>query len=111
MLDVEKMRRVFLNLIGNAIEAMPTGGKLVIRSEESNGGVKVVFSDTGTGITEDRMTQLWRPFSTTKAKGMGLGLPISKRIVEAHGGSVSVESQPGKGTNVTVTLPIKPKAE
>ena len=111
MLDVEKMRRVFVNLIGNAVEAMPTGGKLVIRSEESNGSVKTVFSDTGTGITEDRMTRLWRPFNTTKAKGMGLGLPIARRIVEAHGGSVSVESQPGKGTNVTVTLPIKPKAQ
>jgi signal transduction histidine kinase len=109
--DVEKVKRAFLNIIKNAFDAMPQGGKLTITSAEANGNVKVEFADTGTGIGEAAMEKLWSGPFTTKAKGIGLGLPISKRIVEAHGGSISVESEAGRGTAFTVTLPIRPALE
>jgi signal transduction histidine kinase len=68
-------------------------------------------SDTGIGMTEEVMKKLWTPLFTTKAKGMGLGLAICKRFVEAHGGTITVESAPEKGATFTVTLPIEPKIE
>jgi PAS domain S-box-containing protein len=108
-IDVEKMKRVFSNLIKNAIEAMPMGGKLEITSRESNDNMEIAFTDTGIGMTKEIMEKIWTPFFTTKATGMGLGLAICKRIVEAHGGSISVKSTVSKGTTFTVTIPIKPK--
>jgi len=107
MLDEEKMVRVAVNVIYNAVEAMPQKGELTIKSRETGGNIDLSFSDTGAGMTEEVLSRIWTPFSTTKAKGMGLGLPMSKQIVEAHGGSISVKSRPGKGTTVTVTIPIK----
>jgi len=109
--DADRMRRVFVNLIKNAVDAMPLGGDLTIRSQETNGNLAVAFSDTGIGIGDDDLRRLWTPFRTTKAKGMGLGLPIAKRIVEAHGGSISVQSTLGKGATFTVTLPIKARRQ
>jgi PAS domain S-box-containing protein len=109
--DVAKMKRVFGNLIKNAIDAMPIGGKLTITSRESNANMEIAFADTGIGMTKEIMEKIWIPFFTTKANGMGLGLAICKRIVEAHGGNISVESTVGKGTTFTVTIPIKPKIE
>jgi signal transduction histidine kinase len=99
------MQRVFLNLIKNALEAMPNGGKLLVESHEQNGQVLINFSDTGIGIPEESIHELWTPLKTTKAKGTGFGLPICKRIVEAHGGRISVSSILGKGTVFTLTLP------
>jgi len=109
--DVEKMKRVFVNIIKNAVGAMSNGGKLTIASREKDGVLEIVFADTGTGIQKDVLEKIWTPFFTTKAKGMGLGLPICKRIIEAHGGNISVESTVGKGTTFTVAIPIKPKIE
>ncbi|MEM2144786.1 MAG: PAS domain S-box protein [Candidatus Jordarchaeaceae archaeon] len=109
VVDVEKMQRVFLNIIQNAIDAMPEGGELTIKSWEENGDVEISFTDTGTGISKENMEKIFRPLFTTKSKGIGLGLPICKRIVEAHGGSISVKSVEGKGTTFTITLPTKPK--
>jgi two-component system sporulation sensor kinase A len=109
--DVEKMKRVFENIIKNAIDAMPNGGKLTIISKESNGNVEIAFTDTGMGIPKDVLEKIWTPFFTTKSKGMGLGLPICKRFVEAHSGKISVESKMGKGTTVTITIPTKSKIE
>jgi len=106
-LDVEKMKRVFVNLIWNAIDAMPKGGTLRIASSESDGNLKITFRDTGAGMTGEAMKRLWTPLYTTKAKGIGLGLPIAKRLVEAHGGSIRVESRIGKGSTFTVTIPMK----
>jgi PAS domain S-box-containing protein len=106
MLDAEKMKRVFVNLIRNAVEAMPEGGTLAIMSRESDGKLQTSFTDTGVGMTRETMERLWNPLFTTKARGIGLGLPIAKRIVEAHEGSISLESKVGKGTTFTVTLPI-----
>lgn len=110
-MDLEKIKRVFANLIKNAIEAMPNGGKLTITSRESDNNVEFVFADTGIGMTKEVMKKLWTPFFTTKSKGMGLGLAICKRILEAHGGKITVESEVDKGTTFTVTIPIEPRTE
>jgi signal transduction histidine kinase len=110
-IDAEKMKRVLQNLINNAIDAMPKGGKLTIASKKTDGNMEITLTDTGTGISEEIIGRIWTPFFTTKAKGMGLGLPICKRIVEAHGGKICVESAVSKGTSFTVIVPIKPKLE
>jgi signal transduction histidine kinase len=109
--DVDRMKRVFINLIKNAVDAMPDGGKLTITSEKANGKVKIAFADTGMGISEENLKKLFGPLFTTKAKGMGLGLAICKRVVETHGGTISVESVVGKGTVFTIIIPTEPKLE
>jgi signal transduction histidine kinase len=106
--DRGKMRRVFVNIVRNAFDAMPEGGKLIVESRKEGDNVAFIFSDTGTGISKEVMSKLWSPLFTTKAKGMGFGLPICKRIVEAHGGKITVESARMKGSKFTVTLPIEP---
>jgi len=109
--DVGKVKRAFINIIKNAVEAMPKGGTLTTKSRKSNGNVEFSFSDTGVGVSKRTMKRLWTPLFTTKAKGMGFGLAICKRIVEAHGGSISVKSVRGKGTTFTVTIPTKSKTD
>jgi signal transduction histidine kinase len=108
-IDADKMKRVFINMIKNAVDAMPNGGKLTVTSEKINDAVKIAFADTGLGISEENLKKLFGPLFTTKAKGMGLGLAICKRIVEAHGGRISVESAVNKGTTFTITIPLEPK--
>jgi PAS domain S-box-containing protein len=105
--DPDRMKRMFINLIENAIAAMPQGGTLTISSKKSDGNVEIALTDTGSGIPEKVMENLWKPLQTTKAKGLGLGLAICKRIVDAHGGTISVKSKGGEGTTVTICLPIK----
>ncbi|MCJ7424041.1 PAS domain S-box protein [Candidatus Bathyarchaeota archaeon] len=102
--DEEKMRRVFINIIKNAFDAMPEGGTLKIKSKKLGDNIEFTFSDTGVGMPEETLQKLWTPLFTTKAKGMGFGLPICKRIAEAHGGRVTVDSTVGKGTTFKVTL-------
>lgn len=106
--DKEKMRRVFVNIVKNAFDAMPDGGKLTVKSGKERDNVAFTFSDTGAGMSKEVKNKIWSPLFTTKAKGMGFGLPICKRIVEAHGGKISVESVAGRGSTFTVTLPIEP---
>jgi signal transduction histidine kinase len=106
--DKAKVQRVFTNIIKNALDAMPDGGKLTVRSKKQQDSVAFIFTDTGTGMPKEVLDQMWSPLFTTKARGMGFGLPICKRIVEAHGGKISVESAMGKGSTFTVTLPIEP---
>ena len=103
------MKRVFVNLIKNAVDAMPNGGKLEIKTEPLENRVKTVFSDTGQGISEENQKNLFQPLFTTKAKGMGFGLAICQRIVEAHNGTIAIQSALGKGTTVTIELPTKQK--
>jgi PAS domain S-box-containing protein len=107
--DTEKMKRAFANLITNALEAMPKGGTLTVTSSGSNDKLEIAFTDTGTGMTGETLGKIWSPLFTTKAKGIGLGLPIAKRLVEAHGGSITVKSTAGKGSTFTVTLPLSPQ--
>jgi PAS domain S-box-containing protein len=105
-IDMGKMTRVFVNIIKNAIDAMPNEGKLEIRSRKKKNNVEITFSDTGTGISQENIRKIFTPLFTTKAQGMGFGLPICKRLVEAHGGKITVESTVNKGTTFTITLPI-----
>jgi two-component system sensor histidine kinase HydH len=111
LIDADKMRRIFVNLIKNAVDAMPKGGTLRITSKKADSKLEIIFADTGTGMTKETVEKIWSPLFTTKATGMGLGLPIAKRLVEAHGGSISVESIAGKGSSFTVTLPISSSSE
>lgn len=103
--DRDMLRQVLLNLVGNAYQAMPEGGELVVRVTERDGAVRVAVTDTGTGMDEDTRARLFEPFFTTKARGVGLGLAVSKRIVEAHRGTIDVESVPGRGTTFTIGIP------
>ncbi len=109
--NVDKMLRVFVNLIKNAVDAMPEKGTLEIRCCQTRDCVEIAFADTGTGISEDTLPKLFLPLFTTKAQGMGFGLAICKRIVEAHGGTITVETTENMGTTFIVTLPLKPKAD
>jgi signal transduction histidine kinase len=108
LLDVDqgKMQRVFTNLIKNAFDAMPNGGTLEIKGEKVNNEFWVSFADTGIGMTDETIDKLFTPLFTTKAQGMGLGLSICKRILEAHGGTISVASVVNKGTTFIAKLPL-----
>lgn len=108
MVDDAKMVRVFTNLIKNAFEAMPEGGVLEVVSRQRGETVEFVFSDSGVGIPQEFVSRLFAPLVTTKAQGMGFGLAICKRFVEAHGGEISVKSVHGKGTAFTVSIPVAP---
>jgi len=107
--DPHHLRRVFLNIIKNAIQAMPKGGTLTISAKKLNEHVELEFSDTGIGIPEENMKKLFTPLFTTKSKGIGLGLSICKDLVEAHNGQIEVKSEVGKGTTFTIKLPIHQK--
>lgn len=116
--DAEQLLQVFLNLSLNALQAMPQGGKLVIstslrratRRGAAAAFLEVRFRDTGVGIPPGDLKNLFIPFFTTKEKGTGLGLPISQRIIENHGGTIEVRSQPGEGATFTVLLPVEADA-
>jgi signal transduction histidine kinase len=104
--DVDKMRRVFVNIMTNAADAMPKGGTLTITSKNSSDNLQITFTDTGVGMSAEVMQKLWNPLFTTKTQGTGLGLMIVKRLVEAHGGKIWAESaSEGKGATFTLTLP------
>jgi signal transduction histidine kinase len=103
--DESKAVRVIINLLRNSIDAMPKGGTIHISNYQTNGHVSIIFADTGVGISPETMPKIFTPLFTTKAQGMGFGLPISKRIVEAHGGEISITSEIGKGTTCVVTFP------
>jgi PAS domain S-box-containing protein len=109
--DEERMRRVFINIIKNAFDAMPKGGTITLKSVRTDGKVAISISDTGSGMSKETIRKLWTPLFTTKAKGMGFGLAICKRIVEAHRGKITVETAVGKGTTFTITIPTSPEAE
>jgi PAS domain S-box-containing protein len=109
--DVGKIENVFARIIVNAVEAMPGKGILEIRSVQKGSNVEITFADSGVGISADILAKTFSPLTTTKAKGMGLGLAICKRIVDAHGGKIAVESTVGKGTTFAISLPIKPRIE
>ena len=106
MADPDQLKQVFGNIILNAIQAMPEGGQLTVTSEvPSREWVAISFTDTGVGIPEENLGKLFEPLFTTKAKGIGLGLPIAKILVEAHDGTIKVQSEVGKGSTLTVRVP------
>jgi two-component system sensor histidine kinase PilS (NtrC family) len=101
-----QLQQVFWNLAQNALRAMPAGGTLTIRAHEAeDGGAKIVFEDTGLGMTREEQEQLFQPFHSKFAQGTGLGLTIVFQIVEDHNGRISFESEKGRGTKVTLSLP------
>lgn len=121
MVDGDQVQQVFLNLITNAVQAMtssssvetPEGGRLEVRSalcevEPDTWSIELSFTDTGEGIPEENLPHIFEPLFTTRAKGIGLGLAVSQRLVEGHGGSIEVHSEVGAGSTFTVRLPLAP---
>lgn len=106
--DGGQLKQVFLNITRNAFEALPVGGELFIQasSNRQQGVVRIVFKDTGTGIDKQTLANMFNPFFTTKESGTGLGMFISKKIIDNHGGQIEIQSEPENGTTVTVTLPV-----
>jgi two-component system, NtrC family, nitrogen regulation sensor histidine kinase NtrY len=102
--DPEQMTRVVRNLVLNAIDAMPEGGKLTVRTAAVPGGVRLEISDTGQGLTPEECARLFTPYYTTKTHGTGLGLAIVQSVVSDHGGRISVESEKGKGSTFRIEL-------
>lgn len=105
--DPNQIGQVFGNLVTNAYQAMPDGGKLIIQAKAQEKKVSISIMDTGYGISKENMEKLFEPLFTTKTRGIGLGLAVSKNMVEANGGSIEVKSEDGKGSTFTVNLPIK----
>jgi signal transduction histidine kinase len=106
-IDGIQMREVVSNLVTNAIHAMPSGGKINIVTLNDQGLIRIKVADTGLGMSQETLDNLFTPFFTTKNRGLGLGLCISKGIVESHGGLIQVHSGLNEGTTFTVSLPAK----
>jgi two-component system sensor histidine kinase HydH len=104
--DPGLLYEAFLNILMNAMQAMPEGGTITVELADRQDTLTIVFSDEGKGIPDDILKKIWQPFFTTKDKGSGLGLPVVRKIVEGHGGTVRIENGPLKGVQVTVTLPV-----
>ena len=104
--NAQKLKQALLNLVINAIDAMPDGGTLKFSTAERSGGLEITISDTGKGIPTGRLQTIFEPFFSTKANGLGLGLAVCREIIEQHGGQLSVESQEGAGTAFFVRLPL-----
>ncbi|OGD45808.1 hypothetical protein A3K70_04505 [Candidatus Bathyarchaeota archaeon RBG_16_48_13] len=103
--DPQLMTRVLYNLIANALQAMPMGGKLMLSARTDDGAVLLSVSDTGVGIPDNVKAKIFTPLFTTKAKGQGFGLAVAKRLVEAHDGTITFESEAGKGTTFKIRIP------
>jgi signal transduction histidine kinase len=105
--DPDLLYQAFLNLFLNAIQAMPGGGSLTVatKSGPDGRGGRIIFKDSGEGIDPEDLKKIFNPFFTTKERGSGLGLPIVKSIIESHQGTMQIESSPGEGTKVILTLP------
>jgi signal transduction histidine kinase len=111
--DAEKLRQVFANVVDNAIDALaaiPEGRRIDLFLENGNGRATVRLRDNGAGIEPEKLDRIFNPFFTTKSQGTGLGMAISKKIVEAHQGTIAVASDVGRGTEFTVTLPMPPRS-
>jgi len=109
MVDEATIRGALMNLILNAIEAMPDGGTLNIAIDQTDEVLRLEIIDTGRGIEEEEAKKIFEPFYTTKTQGLGLGMPYAKKIIDQHGGTISLNSRPGEGTTISVTLPAAPK--
>jgi signal transduction histidine kinase len=105
-LDPVLFRRVLTNLILNAVQSMPNGGRLTIAGSTTDGSLTVAVQDTGIGIAPENLAKIFNPFFTTKAQGQGLGLAVCKRLVEAQNGTITVKSEIGCGSTFTLKIPI-----
>jgi signal transduction histidine kinase len=107
-LDRDLFKQALLNLMLNAEQAMPGGGELTIQASQADGYVCLSLIDTGKGMAPEVVAKVFRPFFSTKPGGSGLGLPTVRKIVEAHGGAIGVQSEVGRGTKFTIRLPAHP---
>jgi len=105
--DEAMLKQVILNLFLNAQQAMPSGGELIIRTNKQKKDAIIEISDTGTGIEADKLDKIFDAYYSSRLSGSGLGLPTAKKIIEAHNGSITVRSEPGKGTSFKIRLPLK----
>jgi signal transduction histidine kinase len=105
-IDARLVRQAILNVAVNAVQAMPRGGQLTVRTRREGDVAQVELEDTGVGIPDEVVERIFEPFFTTKASGTGLGLAVVRRIVEGHGGQVRVRSTPGAGTTFTLQFPV-----
>ena len=104
-MDPDRLTQALLNLYINAIQAMPDGGQLTVSAEETAAGLEIAVSDSGGGIGKEALAKIFDPYFTTKNTGTGLGLAVVQKVVEAHGGSIELTSEPGRGTRFTLILP------
>jgi signal transduction histidine kinase len=111
MLDADRIKQVLINLLNNALESMPEGGELTVQVESKGNEIFIRVSDTGVGIPADKLPLVFEPFFTNKGQGTGLGLAISYNIISDHGGEIQIDSQPGRGTTVQISLPINRDGE
>jgi len=113
MADFDQLQQVCTNLILNAVQAMPDGGRLTLRTSADNSQFKIEVQDTGCGISAENMGKLFTPFFTTKGKekGVGLGLAVGYGIIQRHQGRIEVQSEEGKGTTFTIYLPVHHEEE
>lgn len=109
--DVEQFKQILLNLMKNSLEAMPNGGTLTIESFQTEDKLHISVTDTGIGIQPEQLSRIFEPFFSDKDEGTGLGLPISMRMIQNHGGDLQVKSEAGKGTSFTIILPKQPDKE
>jgi signal transduction histidine kinase len=105
--DSDMLYQAFLNILINAMQAMPGGGKIKVQSKVNANFVSLMIEDEGEGIPRDCLEKIWDPFFTTKEKGTGLGLKIVKNIIESHGGRINIDNMPKRGARVTLELPIR----
>jgi len=106
--DGDLIKQALLNVVINAQQAMPDGGELIIRTSRQDDEVRVEITDTGVGMTEETMSRIFNVYFSTKKGGTGLGLPTTRRIIQEHGGDITVQSEPSKGSCFTITLPVSP---
>ena len=106
LVDTDQVGQVLLNMVINAVEAMPDGGTLTIRTQQTDEAVIARVTDTGVGIPPENLEKIFQPLFSTKTKGIGLGLAVSRRLTEANGGTLSVESRMGHGSTFTATFPV-----
>jgi len=106
LIDNDRMQQAILNLVNNAIEISPKGGTVKVTSVMQNNKINVEVQDQGMGVPQEKQSQLFTPFITTKKGGTGLGLPIAKKIIEAHGGDLSLKETSANGTTFRIELPV-----
>jgi PAS domain S-box-containing protein len=107
MLDEASIRAVLINLIVNSIQAMPAGGHLSINTRGDHNGIHFTIADTGVGMTDEQVKHIFEPFYTTKSQGLGLGMSYAWKIIQQHEGTILIDSQVGKGTQMKITLPVE----
>ncbi len=105
--DTDMLKQVVLNLFINAQQAMSEGRELMIRTDRQQNDAIIQINDTGSGITPDRLPHIFDAYYSSRPRGSGLGLPTAKKIIEAHSGTIKVDSEPGKGTSFTIRLPVQ----